>query len=199
MGAQDEAQGKSRGVLCVLSVAGLRPADQAFEGSRSRDQALNYLLDTNVVSEWVKPRPNANVMRWLAEADEDQVCLSVLTLAEIQKGVESMAPSQRRDAVRSWVQDELLPRFELAEVGFFGVEVLVRGGNRENVGALGVGERGGFDEDVEAFPILALALGGDGDAGQEAGEVDFHGVGAFFGVETYPETVSLPTLNTTSS
>ena len=27
---------------------------------------MNFLLDTNVVSEWVKPRPNANVMRWLA-------------------------------------------------------------------------------------------------------------------------------------
>lgn len=73
---------------------------------------MNYLLDTNVVSEWIKHRPNANVVRWVAEAGEDQVCLSVLTFAEIQKGVEEMAAGQRRDAVSSWVQGELLQRFE---------------------------------------------------------------------------------------
>jgi predicted nucleic acid-binding protein len=51
---------------------------------------LNFLLDTNVVSEWVKPRPNANVVRWLAETDEDRVFLSVITFAEIRFGIEGM-------------------------------------------------------------------------------------------------------------
>jgi len=45
---------------------------------------LNYLLDTNVISEWMKPRPDPNVARWLAEADEDQIWLSVITFAEIR-------------------------------------------------------------------------------------------------------------------
>ena len=52
---------------------------------------MNFLLDTNVVSEWVKPRPNANVVRWLAETDEDRDFLSVITFAEIRLGVEEMA------------------------------------------------------------------------------------------------------------
>ena len=34
---------------------------------------MNFLLDTNVVSEWIKPRPNPGVIAWLAEADEDRV------------------------------------------------------------------------------------------------------------------------------
>ncbi len=73
---------------------------------------MNYLLDTNVISEWVKPRPNAIVVRWLAEADEDQLCLSILTFAEIYKGIEEMAAGQRREAMRSWAEGELLARFE---------------------------------------------------------------------------------------
>jgi predicted nucleic acid-binding protein len=73
---------------------------------------LNYLLDTNVVSEWAKLRPDAKVVRWLAETDEDRVCLSVITFAEVSQGIEKMAAGQRRDALRSWLGDDLAIRFE---------------------------------------------------------------------------------------
>ncbi len=78
---------------------------------------MNYLLDTNVVSEWVKPRPDSNVARWLADAEEDRVWLSVITFAEIRLGVESMAPGPRRDALRSWLQNDLPARFEGRIIG----------------------------------------------------------------------------------
>ena len=45
---------------------------------------MSFLLDTNVVSEWAKPRPDPGVVTWLAEADEDRLFLSVATLAEIR-------------------------------------------------------------------------------------------------------------------
>ena len=64
---------------------------------------MNFLLDTNVVSEWVKPRPNANVVRWLAETDEDRVFLSVITFAEIRLGVEEMVAGWRRDGLTRWI------------------------------------------------------------------------------------------------
>jgi toxin FitB len=73
---------------------------------------LNFLLDTNVVSEWVKPRPNANVVRWLAETDEDRVFLSVFTFAEIRLGIEEMMVGWRRDGLTRWLQVELAARFE---------------------------------------------------------------------------------------
>lgn len=72
----------------------------------------NYLLDTNVVSEWVKPRPALNVIRWLASVDEDSVYLSVITFAEIHQGIAEMAAGRRRDALRSWLQNDLYFRFE---------------------------------------------------------------------------------------
>jgi toxin FitB len=72
----------------------------------------NYLLDTNVVSEWVKPRPDSNVIRWLADANEDSVYLSVITFAEIEQGIAEMAPGRRRDALKSWLEKDLYLRFE---------------------------------------------------------------------------------------
>ena len=51
---------------------------------------MNFLLDTNVVSEWTKPRPDSGVVAWLAEVDEDRVFVSVITLAELRYGTERM-------------------------------------------------------------------------------------------------------------
>jgi predicted nucleic acid-binding protein len=73
---------------------------------------MNFLLDTNVVSEWVKPRPNGGVVSWLAEADEDRVFISVVTLAELRCGVERMATGNRRRRLEEWLEGELPLRFE---------------------------------------------------------------------------------------
>jgi len=49
-----------------------------------------FLLDTNVVSEWTKSRPNTGVVTWLEEVDEDRVFVSVITFAELRHGLERM-------------------------------------------------------------------------------------------------------------
>ena len=54
---------------------------------------MSFLLDTNVVSEWTKPRPNPGLMAWLSEADEDLVFLSVVTIAELRRGTEGLGLS----------------------------------------------------------------------------------------------------------
>jgi toxin FitB len=72
---------------------------------------VSFLLDTNVVSEWVKPQPNPRVVHWLNEVDEEQVFLSVVSLAEIRRGVELMAPGKRRDRLASWLTGDLPARF----------------------------------------------------------------------------------------
>jgi hypothetical protein len=73
---------------------------------------VNYLLDTNVVSEWVKPRPDPGVVAWLAGVDEDRVRLSVITLAELRHGIERLAPGARRDRLDAWLGTDLVARFE---------------------------------------------------------------------------------------
>lgn len=49
---------------------------------------MMYLLDTNIVSELRKIRPNPKVVSWLESIDEASLYLSVVTLAEIQAGIE---------------------------------------------------------------------------------------------------------------
>ncbi len=73
---------------------------------------MSFLLDTNVVSEWVKPRPAAGVIAWLAEVDEDRVFLSVVSLAELRFGVERMPAGARRKQLDLWLGEELPLRFE---------------------------------------------------------------------------------------
>jgi toxin FitB len=73
---------------------------------------MNYLLDTNVVSEWIKPVPDRNVVAWLANADEDRIFLSVASVAEICRGVERLPHGRKRERLATWLADDLLARFE---------------------------------------------------------------------------------------
>lgn len=73
---------------------------------------MSFLLDTNVVSEWLKPRPNAGVVSWLATVDEDQTCLSVVTITELRYGIERLAAGARRKRLDEWLHGELPNRFE---------------------------------------------------------------------------------------
>ena len=73
---------------------------------------MKFLLDTNVVSEWMKPLPNPGVISWLDEVDEDRVFMSVITLMELRYGVERLAPGSRRKQLESWLEYELPMRFE---------------------------------------------------------------------------------------
>ena len=73
---------------------------------------MGFLLDTNAVSEWVKPRPNPGVIDWMEMADEERIFISVISLAELRYGVERMAAARRRSQLERWLQDELPLRFE---------------------------------------------------------------------------------------
>jgi toxin FitB len=73
---------------------------------------MTFLLDTNAVSEWVKPRPNVGLVTWLAEIEEDSTFLSVVTLAELRNAVAGLAASRRRERLDRWLTHELPTRFE---------------------------------------------------------------------------------------
>jgi toxin FitB len=76
------------------------------------NEFVNFLLDTNAVSEWVKPRPNPGLIAWMESADEDRIFISVISLAELHYGVERLAPGKRRSHLERWLRDELPLRFE---------------------------------------------------------------------------------------
>ena len=70
-----------------------------------------FLLDTNVISELVRPRPDANVTRWIRSTDEELLHLSVLTIGEIRKGIVAIQDASRRITLETWLDGDLVVRF----------------------------------------------------------------------------------------
>lgn len=73
---------------------------------------MNFLLDTNVISEPMKQRPNGGVLAWLAKVNEDSVFLSVVTITELRYGIERLAAGRRRGRLDTWLRNDLTARFE---------------------------------------------------------------------------------------
>ncbi len=109
---QDGARGYAGGFLRRIAVAKFGAEDEAPEAAAATGQAVSYLLDTNVVSEWIKPRPNAGVVSWLTQTDEDSIFLSVCTLAELRFGIALLPQGKRRRQLDDWVSNDIRLRFE---------------------------------------------------------------------------------------
>jgi predicted nucleic acid-binding protein len=70
-----------------------------------------FLLDTNVISELLKRKPEPKVTTWIDATDEELLFLSVLTLGEIRKGVVLLPRNARRTSLDAWLSKDLPLRF----------------------------------------------------------------------------------------
>ena len=70
-----------------------------------------FLLDTNVISELVRSRPDPGVLKWVESTDESLLRISVLTLGEIRKGIALSADGRRRISLEGWLAHDLAVRF----------------------------------------------------------------------------------------
>jgi predicted nucleic acid-binding protein len=71
-----------------------------------------FLLDTNCISELVRPTPDPGVIEWMEAADEQKLFLSVLTIGEIRKGLTGLAAGKRRTRLEAWLVMDLQSRFD---------------------------------------------------------------------------------------
>lgn len=69
------------------------------------------LLDTNVVSEPLRPEPNVRVIDWLDAQPLETLYLSAMTVAELRAGVALMPAGQRRDKLNGYLEKSVLPPF----------------------------------------------------------------------------------------
>jgi len=69
-----------------------------------------FLLDTNVVSEALRPRPDTRVLAWL-RANEARECLSVVAIGEIEAGILGAPDPSRAESLRVWLDEVRIPRF----------------------------------------------------------------------------------------
>ena len=72
---------------------------------------MTYLLATNVLSEVQRPRPDARVLAWLDQVDEDRPYLSVVSVGEIARGVAQLEDGRRKVALQGWLDSDLPARF----------------------------------------------------------------------------------------
>ncbi|WP_419418546.1 type II toxin-antitoxin system VapC family toxin [Legionella sp. D16C41] len=73
---------------------------------------MKYLLDTNVISELVKLRPNEKVLSWVSEKDSSILFISVITLGEIRKGVTGITDPKKYEKISHYLETELPDYFE---------------------------------------------------------------------------------------
>ncbi len=69
------------------------------------------ILDTNLVSEPLKPKPDAAVLAWLDRQAPETLYLTTITLAELQAGIETLPAGKRRAALQA-AATELVAQFE---------------------------------------------------------------------------------------
>lgn len=73
---------------------------------------MNYLLDTNIISETIKTKPNTDVIAWLNTVPASSLYISVISLGEIRKGVESLNSSSKKSKITHWLEFDLPQWFD---------------------------------------------------------------------------------------
>lgn len=71
-----------------------------------------WLLDTNVISELRRPKPEAKVVEFVAAQPLEIIFVSEVTFAEIRFGIELIADAARRAELNDWLNQKVRPMFE---------------------------------------------------------------------------------------
>jgi predicted nucleic acid-binding protein len=64
-----------------------------------------FLLDTNVLSEPTKKRPNPGVIEWLETLPDDLIYVSVISLGEIRRGIDRLASAKKKSTLERFLFD----------------------------------------------------------------------------------------------
>ena len=72
---------------------------------------MAFLLDTNVLSELRRPRPEIKVVEFVAKQELSELFISTVTLAELRFGIELVSDAQRRSALNGWLDVTVRPMF----------------------------------------------------------------------------------------
>ena len=94
-----------------------------------------WLLDTNILSELRRPRPDTKVIDFIASKPLDLLFVSVVTFAEIRFGIERLADAGGRAELNDWLAQKVRPMFEqrvlsISEVSCSKWRVLVEDGRK---------------------------------------------------------------------
>jgi toxin FitB len=63
---------------------------------------IRYLLDTNIISNVIKPNPSSRLTAWMADQEDECLFISCITLAEIWRGIMILPVGRRRGELENW-------------------------------------------------------------------------------------------------
>ena len=89
----------------------IEPSARAHAGARGRS-VTGWLLDTNILSELRRPKPEPKVLAFIAAQPLDLLYVSAVTLAEIRFGIELVADATKRAELNDWLAHKMRPMFE---------------------------------------------------------------------------------------
>jgi toxin FitB len=72
---------------------------------------MPWLLDTNILSEIRRPKPEPKILAFIAARPLDELYVSTVTLAELRFGIERLEASTRRDELNHWLTHTIRPMF----------------------------------------------------------------------------------------
>ncbi len=76
---------------------------------------MKYLLDTNIISEFISKKPNQNVLNFVNSINEKDIYLSVITIGEIKVGIEKLntdTHNKKINILSNWLENDLMQRFK---------------------------------------------------------------------------------------
>lgn len=73
---------------------------------------MSYLIDTNIISELIKDKPNARVVHGIQRLPTTSLYLSAFTWGELRKGVEKLPPSSKKARLHTWLETDLKTWFK---------------------------------------------------------------------------------------
>lgn len=73
---------------------------------------MAFLLDTNVVSETVRPRPRQSVLDWIEARNPSELFLAAQTIGELVRGARKARERERRERFERWIEQDLVRQFD---------------------------------------------------------------------------------------
>jgi len=132
---------------------------------------IRYLLDTNVISDLVKPVPPEALVAWMAERRDEELFISSVTIAEIRRGVLEKPAGRKRDALDAWFSGAEGPS------ALFAGRVLLFGERAALIWARLMAEGRAAGRPRSAFDMMIAAIAeAEGCVVVTANEADYWGV-----------------------
>jgi len=116
---------------------------------------MAYLIDTNVVSETLKPRPEPLVIEWIHGRMPNDLFLSSISLGELVRGARRVRDKAKRERFEAWINRDLSAQFQGRILPFDHRSAVIWGE------IMGDGDRTGRPKPMADAQIAAVALAHD--------------------------------------